>query len=68
MARAAFLGQVGDQVQHQREIGPVTLEAPFLLDGEQKHSPSGIRQQNGTRASERGLADPALAGKEQMPG
>jgi hypothetical protein len=35
MARAAFLGEVGHQVQHQGDVGPVALEPAFLLDRHQ---------------------------------
>ena len=35
MAGTALLGQVGNQLQHQRDIGPIALEAPLLRHRQQ---------------------------------
>ena len=35
MAGAAVLGEEGDRLEHQRDVGPIALVAPFLLDREQ---------------------------------
>jgi len=64
------------QVAHGGNRGDVVadINAEYLphvrcgISADQQHTPALLRQQDGRRASQRGLADSAFAGKEEKPG